>query len=137
MLGPLAMPASNSHAEYVECVRAMPEMDRPAYFGLPVNIERSSQVQASQAAIGELRKLARLDTRATRFYKELWSQELTPVLNFWKKLNQCAFTTYLLTKRIPVLYELNMQITAISCARSPLQGSSSCSRSPRRPTSRR
>ena len=92
MLGPLAMPASNSHAEYVECVRAMPEMDRPAYFGLPANIERSWQAQASQAAIGELRKLARLDTRATRFDKELWSQELTPVLNFWKKLNQGTCT---------------------------------------------
>ena len=82
----------------------MPGIDKPAYFGLPANIERSWQAHASQAAVGELRKLARLDTRVTRFEKELWSQELTPVLNFWKKLNQGTCSLLIIAQ---VLYKLN------------------------------
>ncbi len=67
----------------------MPEFDRPAFFSLPENIDRSWQAQTSQSALVELKKLQRADTRTTKqFDKEVWALELAPVLNLWKKLNQ-------------------------------------------------
>ncbi|KAK7096855.1 hypothetical protein V1264_003902 [Littorina saxatilis] len=86
-LGPLRMPTSTNIRDYQEVIASLPEFDKPAYFGLPENIERSAQRIISAQVISQLRILQRADVKASRFDKEVWATELSPVLNLWKKLN--------------------------------------------------
>jgi len=65
----------------------LPEADSPSYFGLPENIDRSSQRMSSSSVITQLKILKRADTRAAKFDREVWSAELNPILTLWKKLN--------------------------------------------------
>jgi len=85
---------SNVHVilqSFVDAIESLPEFDKPSYFGLPENIERSSQRMISQNVIGQLRVLKRANVKATKFDKDVWAGELGPVLNLWKKLNQVNF----------------------------------------------
>ena len=76
--------------DYQEVITSLPEFDKPSYFGLPENIERSAQRIISMQVISQLRILQRADVKASRFDKEVWATELGPVLNLWKKLNQVS-----------------------------------------------
>ena len=69
-------------------VEDLPEFDKPLYFGLPENIERSAQRSISASIIGQLRVVKRADVKAAKFDKDVWATELGPILNLWKKLNQ-------------------------------------------------
>ncbi len=71
-------------------VAAFPEDDKPSYFGLPANIERSSQRIISGQVIGQLKVLRRSDEAAVKFDMDCWNSELGPILNLWKKLNQVS-----------------------------------------------
>lgn len=81
------MLASFFPQDYIDAIEALPESDKPSYFGLPENIERSSQRMASSAVITQLKILKRADTKASKFDKDVWASELGPILNLWKKLN--------------------------------------------------
>ena len=72
----------------MESIEQLPEFDKPAYFGLPENIDRSSQRMNSSAVITQLRVLKRPDAKSAKFDKDVWAHELGPLLNLWKKLNQ-------------------------------------------------
>ncbi|XP_076467409.1 LOW QUALITY PROTEIN: cytoplasmic dynein 2 heavy chain 1-like [Babylonia areolata] len=87
-LGPLRMPTSTNIKDYQEVIANLPEFDKPSYFGLPENIERSAQRILSSQVISQLRVLQRADAKASRFDKEVWATQLGPILNLWKKLNQ-------------------------------------------------
>ena len=69
-------------------INSFPEDDKPSYFGLPANIERSSQRIISNQVISQLKILRRLDEAAVKFDMDRWNSELGPILNLWKKLNQ-------------------------------------------------
>ena len=73
--------------DYLDEVTHLPEVDKPSYFGLPENIERSAQRIISSQVISQLKILQRGDAKASKFDKEVWANELGPVLNLWKKLN--------------------------------------------------
>lgn len=77
--------------DYIEAIEELPEFDKPSYFGLPENIERSAQRIISNQVIGQLKVLQRADAKANKFDKEIWATELGPTLNLWKKLNQVSF----------------------------------------------
>ncbi|CAL1541204.1 unnamed protein product [Lymnaea stagnalis] len=87
-LGPLKMAASTNIRDYIEIIEALPEFDKPSYFGLPENIERSAQRMTSMSVISQLRVLQRSDAKANKFDKDVWATELGPILNLWKKVNQ-------------------------------------------------
>lgn len=72
----------------METINLLPEFDKPSYFNLPENIERSSQRIVSGQVISQLRIVMRADAKASKFDKELWNNELAPILNLWKRLNQ-------------------------------------------------
>ena len=72
----------------MDAIEGLPEFDKPNYFGLPENIERSSQRIISSQVISQLRILKRADVKAAKFEKDVWATELGPLLNLWKKLNQ-------------------------------------------------
>ncbi|XP_076002176.1 cytoplasmic dynein 2 heavy chain 1 isoform X2 [Genypterus blacodes] len=84
----ITLPNSCSILDYRSVIENLPEDDRPAFFGLPANIERSSQRIISSQVISQLRILSRSVAAGSKFDRELWSNGLSPVLNLWKKLNQ-------------------------------------------------
>ncbi|XP_047450013.1 cytoplasmic dynein 2 heavy chain 1 isoform X3 [Mugil cephalus] len=84
----ISLPNSCSILDYRSVIQNLPEDDRPAFFGLPANIERSSQRIISSQVISQLRILGRLVATGSKFDRELWSTGLSPILNLWKKLNQ-------------------------------------------------
>ncbi|CAL8361611.1 unnamed protein product [Merluccius merluccius] len=84
----ISLPSSCSILDYRSVIENLPEDDRPAFFGLPANIERSSQRITSSQVISQLRILSRSVATGSKFDRELWSNGLSPVLNLWKKLNQ-------------------------------------------------
>uniref|UniRef100_A0A3Q4HAW8 Cytoplasmic dynein 2 heavy chain 1 n=1 Tax=Neolamprologus brichardi TaxID=32507 RepID=A0A3Q4HAW8_NEOBR len=79
---------SSSLSDYRRVIENLPEDDRPAFFGLPANIARSSQRIVSSQVISQLRILSRSVATGSKFDRELWSNGLSPILNLWKKLNQ-------------------------------------------------
>ncbi|XP_019521077.1 PREDICTED: cytoplasmic dynein 2 heavy chain 1 [Hipposideros armiger] len=84
----LSLPKSCSILDYRAVIEKLPEDDKPSFFGLPANIARSSQRMISSQVISQLRILGRSVTAGCKFDREIWSNELSPVLNLWKKLNQ-------------------------------------------------
>uniref|UniRef100_W5K866 Cytoplasmic dynein 2 heavy chain 1 n=1 Tax=Astyanax mexicanus TaxID=7994 RepID=W5K866_ASTMX len=74
--------------DYRSVVESLPEDDRPSFFGLPANIERSAQRITSTQVISQLRILSRSVAAGSKFDREVWSSGLSPVLNLWKRLNQ-------------------------------------------------
>ncbi|XP_077915202.1 cytoplasmic dynein 2 heavy chain 1 isoform X5 [Halichoerus grypus] len=84
----LSLPKSCSILDYRAVIDKLPEDDRPSFFGLPANVARSSQRMISSQVISQLRILGRSATAGCKFDREIWSNELSPVLNLWKKLNQ-------------------------------------------------
>ncbi|CAG5115632.1 unnamed protein product, partial [Candidula unifasciata] len=87
-LGPCKLPVSTNIRDYMDVIEGLPEFDKPSYFGLPENIERSTQRITSMQVVTQLRVLQRLDSKAVKFDKEVWATELGPILSLWKKLNQ-------------------------------------------------
>ena len=81
------IPRTTSYQDYVEEVFKMPDDDKPAYFGLPANIDRSHQRNVSSQVISKLKLLMISFGVASRFDREKWQTELSPILNLWKKLN--------------------------------------------------
>ncbi|XP_024132434.1 cytoplasmic dynein 2 heavy chain 1 [Oryzias melastigma] len=84
----IILPSSCSILDYRRVIENLPEDDRPAFFGLPANIERSSQRIISSQVISQLRIVSRFVATGSKFDRELWSNSLSPILNLWKKLNQ-------------------------------------------------
>ncbi|PNI44695.1 DYNC2H1 isoform 3 [Pan troglodytes] len=84
----VSLPQSCSILDYRAVIEKIPEDDKPSFFGLPANIARSSQRMISSQVISQLRILGRSITAGSKFDREIWSNELSPVLNLWKKLNQ-------------------------------------------------
>lgn len=80
--------------DYIDAIEELPEFDKPSYFGLPENIERSAQRIVSSQVISQLKVLQRADVKASKFDKEVWANELGPVLNLWKKLNSVSILYY-------------------------------------------
>uniref|UniRef100_A0A0L8FKZ3 Dynein heavy chain region D6 P-loop domain-containing protein n=1 Tax=Octopus bimaculoides TaxID=37653 RepID=A0A0L8FKZ3_OCTBM len=87
-IGNLQLPNSCQYRDYISLIDKLPDYNQPSLFGLPENIERSSQKTISNNVICQLRILMRSDIKGSKFDKEVWSSELGPILNLWKKLNQ-------------------------------------------------
>ena len=99
----------------MDTIEGLPEFDKPSYFGLPENIERSSQKIISTAVISQLKILKRADVKASKFDKDVWANELGPVLNLWKKLNQVCVITFLSGYFMTDWYMLYMLAVQASC----------------------
>ncbi|KAJ8027756.1 Cytoplasmic dynein 2 heavy chain 1 [Holothuria leucospilota] len=84
----MSIPSSAYYRDYIDFIANFPEDDKPGFFGLPDNIERSSQRIISGQVISQLKVLRRSDEAVERFDMETWNTELGPFLNLWKKLNQ-------------------------------------------------
>ena len=97
--------SSTEYKDYLELINKLPEEDKPSFFGLPANIQRSYQRTQSTATINQLRILMRSVDGASKFEREKWNSELAPILNLWKKLNQGS--SLLQMKLSPLGSEIN------------------------------
>jgi hypothetical protein len=72
------------------------DVDSPAQFGLPLNVERSVQRAKSGAVISQLKKLARSmallggSGNAGKFNREQWRTDLGPVIELWDRLTKSS-----------------------------------------------
>lgn len=104
-------------------INSLPEFDKPSYFGLPENIERSAQRIISNQVISQLKVLQRADVKASKFDKEIWASELGPVLTQWKKLNTvCHAYNFLTFRRISCL--VNILAELVECCQLVIEHSS-------------
>nr|CAD7430089.1 unnamed protein product [Timema monikensis] len=95
------LPLSPSR-DYISAIQQLSDTDKPEYFGLPANVERSLQRITSRQVISQLNALTRPVEGVAKFDREEWQLRLAPVLNLWKKLNQ---SSGLIQLKIPDLVE--------------------------------
>ena len=92
--------------DYNAVISSLPEHDPPSFFGLPANIDRSSQRTISSQVISQLRVLMRSESTGERFDRELWAAELNPLLALWKKLNQVIVCSHNVYHFGPTIYHI-------------------------------
>ncbi|XP_037092634.1 cytoplasmic dynein 2 heavy chain 1-like [Pollicipes pollicipes] len=99
-LGPgINLPTSADYKEYLKIIKGFSETDKPVYFGLPANIDRSAQRMISANVISQLKVLMRSLQATEKFDRDKWQKELSPVLNLWKKLNSDVNLTKQITRQ--------------------------------------
>ncbi|KAI9987926.1 hypothetical protein PInf_024181 [Phytophthora infestans] len=70
------LPQSTQHGDYLDLIDRFPDVDAPAMFGLPDNIERSMQRSLSGQVIAQLKALSSSEAAATSFDREKWRAQL-------------------------------------------------------------
>ncbi|OWZ22446.1 Dynein heavy chain [Phytophthora megakarya] len=80
------LPQSTQHTDFLDLIDRFPDIDTPAMFGLPDNIERSMQRSLSGQVISQLKALSSSEAEATAFDREKWRAQLGPLLETWGKL---------------------------------------------------
>lgn len=76
--------------DHLKVIQQLSENDKPSYFGLPDNVDRSWQRVTSAIVVNQLKLLLRSSEGEQKFNKEEWQRLLSPILNLWKKLNQSS-----------------------------------------------
>jgi len=72
---------------FMDEVGRLGDVDAPAMFGLPDNIERSVQRTESGRVIKQLSALSRAAVEGGKFDRDKWRVQLGPVLDMWAKLS--------------------------------------------------
>ncbi|CAM9567483.1 unnamed protein product, partial [Choristocarpus tenellus] len=80
------VPGTKNHSDYIHAVQQLPDLDHPSAFGLPNNIERSVQRAASSSILTGLRRLNAATVEGSKFNREMWRLQLSPILEAWEKL---------------------------------------------------
>tara|TARA_B110000091_G_scaffold199866_1_gene230119 strand:- start:810 stop:8225 length:7416 start_codon:yes stop_codon:yes gene_type:complete len=87
---------SVNRSDYIKLIDSLDDVDSPAQFGLPLNVERSVQRAKSGAVISQLKKLARSmallggSGNAGKFNREQWRTDLGPVIELWDRLTKSS-----------------------------------------------
>jgi dynein heavy chain 2 len=81
----LELPTSNQHGDYMRLINKLPDADLPALFSLPENVEGAVQETQSTQVLTQLRKLAVEGSSLSKFDREVWRAQLTPLLQLWEK----------------------------------------------------
>ena len=76
-----SLPKSCLILDYCAVIETLPEDDKPSFFGLLTNIAHLSQHTISSQVVSQLRIMGRSLTVGCKFNREIWSNELSPVLN--------------------------------------------------------
>ncbi|KAF4526157.1 hypothetical protein B566_EDAN008193 [Ephemera danica] len=84
----IVLPSSAKFTDSLNVINQLPDQDKPEYFGLPANIDRSWQRLTSASVIRQLLLLSSPLDRSTKHDYTKWESQLSPILNLWKKLNQ-------------------------------------------------
>ncbi|KAG2486208.1 hypothetical protein HYH03_015170 [Edaphochlamys debaryana] len=82
----VVVPTTNHRADYVSIVSALPEVDTPALFCMPDNIDRTAQQVNSARVIASLKAMSLRADAAGGFNRQQWQQQLGPLLRLWDGL---------------------------------------------------
>ncbi len=82
----------NANKDYRDVIDTLPDTDQPKLFGLPLNIDRSSQIVVSNLIINQLKILKRSDIKIDgKFDKDTVKQQFKPVWKLWEALKKVYF----------------------------------------------
>lgn len=74
-------------------IESLPETDIPKFFGLPPNIDRSSQIVISNQVIGQLKILKRSNIKlGGKFDKDTVKSQFKPIWKLWEALKKVKRT---------------------------------------------
>jgi dynein heavy chain 2 len=104
----IVLPSSHHYKDYLAVVESLPDTDKPSFFGLPANIERSAQRITSSRVLKQLKILMRADFTGDKVDRETWALQLGPILDLWKKLNK---GTELVNKKVTQSFEQALPVT--------------------------
>ena len=82
------LPIGTSSTDYTGITTKLPEVEPPALFGLPANIDRSLQRANSTRVIGQLKLLTIPSEAGGKFNREQWAAQLTPIIQAWQKMTE-------------------------------------------------
>jgi dynein heavy chain 2 len=83
---PLRMPSNPEVKAFNKIISQLPDVDAPYVFSLPDNIERSLQRTNSTNLIRQLRILSSSDAEASKYDREKWRAQLTPIMDLWTQM---------------------------------------------------
>lgn len=73
-----------------QVINSLPDVDVPALFGLPANINRAAQVSNSQLVVSKLRQMSVSQAAVAGFDRKKWAQQLAPLFRLWEQLVSAA-----------------------------------------------
>jgi len=82
----IELPSSSRKEDYVQLIHRLSDTDAPQLFSLPDNIESTVQQTASAAVVSSLRRLAAVSSLSSKFDREQWRTQLSPILQLWDRL---------------------------------------------------
>ena len=75
--------------DYKEVIDQLPDVDFPKFFGLPLNIDRSSQIVISNQVIAQLKILKRSNVKiGNKFDKDTIKPQFKPLWKLWEALKK-------------------------------------------------
>ena len=80
------VPDSHQHSEFVALINQLPEVDQPALFGLPPNVERVVQQANSNRITNQLKTMATAHVAEGGWVRERLQGQLQPLLQLWQTL---------------------------------------------------
>lgn len=84
---PLRMPSEASADAFRRVVAQLQDGDAPSVFSLPDNTERSLQRGTSTSLVRSLRLLSASSADLSKFDKEVWRRQFSPLLELWQTLS--------------------------------------------------
>lgn len=85
----LSLPNSCDVRDYRDIIDSLPDADNPKFFGLPSNIDRSSQIVISNQVISQLKVLKRSNIKiGNKFDKDTIKGQFKPIWKLWEALKK-------------------------------------------------
>uniref|UniRef100_A0A7S0W0F2 Cytoplasmic dynein 2 heavy chain 1 n=2 Tax=Hemiselmis TaxID=77924 RepID=A0A7S0W0F2_9CRYP len=82
----IVVPSTNEHAKFLSLINKLPDVDVPALFGLPPNIERVVQQANSNRITAQLKTMATAAVASGGWDREKMAQQMKPLLDLWQTL---------------------------------------------------
>ena len=82
----IVVPEGKTKKEFTNIINSLPDVDTPALFGLPPNIERVVQQANGTRITGQLKTMATADVSAAGWDRERMAVQLQPLLLLWQTI---------------------------------------------------
>eukprot|EP00878_Enallax_costatus_P013542 GHUV01014158.1.p1 GENE.GHUV01014158.1~~GHUV01014158.1.p1 ORF type:complete len:511 (+),score=158.79 GHUV01014158.1:164-1696(+) len=84
------LPLTGAKQDWQAYVATLPDTDAPEVFGLPANIERAVALGSSKRLLAALRQMGTAQAAAAAFDRQVWADQLQPLLKLWDQLVSTA-----------------------------------------------
>ncbi len=88
----LSLPSSCDIRDYTDMIESLPDSDLPSFFGLPLNIDRSSQIVVSNLVVSQLKVLGRSSAGSEKkMEKDSLKSQFKPLWKLWEALKKVIY----------------------------------------------